>query len=64
MRMPAVTEKIMLDGVIVASPGWLACAGENCAHVLLEEWMTRRVPSFSTVAATEFHATEFHTVPR
>jgi hypothetical protein len=25
------------------------------AHVLLEEWMTRRVPSFSTLAATEVH---------
>ncbi len=44
----------MLDGVIVASQGWLACADEHCAHVLLEEWMTRRVPSFSTMAATEF----------
>jgi hypothetical protein len=35
-----------------ASPGWLASAGEDCAHVLLEERMTGLVPSFSTVAAT------------
>ena len=45
----------MLDGVIVASQGWLACADEHCAHVLLEEWMTRRAPSFSSLVATGFH---------
>jgi hypothetical protein len=37
MRKPAVTGKTMLDGVILASPGWLACAGEHYAHVLLED---------------------------
>ena len=54
MREPGVTEKIMLDGVIVGSAG-LASAGEDCAHVLLEEWMTGLVPSLSTVAATGLH---------
>ena len=53
MRKPAVTEKIMLDGVIVASPRWSARAGENRAHAHDYE-MTRQVPSLSISAATDF----------
>jgi hypothetical protein len=53
MRKPAVTEKIRLDGVIVASPGWLARAGENRAHAQNSE-MTHQVPSLSISAVTDF----------
>jgi hypothetical protein len=54
MRKPAVTEKIiMLDGVVVASPGWLARAGENRAHAQNYE-MAHQVPSLRISAATDF----------
>lgn len=57
--MRTVTEKIMLDGVIIAKPGWLAFAGEHRAQVLVEEWLTRRGLRYSNLATIEFH-----TVPR
>jgi hypothetical protein len=53
MRNAAVTEAIMLDAVIGASPGWLARAGERRAHAEKYE-MTRQVPSFSILTATVF----------
>ena len=52
MRNPAVTEKIMLEGVIVASPRWSARAGENRAQAQNHE-MRRRVPSLRISAATD-----------
>ena len=55
MRNLVITENNTVDGVINANEGWFASAGEDCAHVLLEEWMTGLVPSLSTVAATGFH---------
>jgi hypothetical protein len=53
MRNAAVTEAIMLDAVIGASPGWLARAGEPRARAETYE-MTRRVPGFSILTATVF----------
>ena len=53
MRKPAVTQKVMLEGVIVGSPGWLARAVENRAQTHNYE-MRGQVPSLRISAATDF----------